>query len=1245
MPEHARPTVGLLLAGVALLIPCFSFTQEHSTGLAWIWTEDGDLGSAPSGDRFFRKTFQLKAAPKQGALEITADNSFTVWVNGVEVGSNDKWEEMSRFDVTSRLAAGRNVIAVKAHNDSGPAGLLVKLTATVADGGKIELVSDGTWKAAKEPGEGWQKPGFDDGKWGAAKVLAKYGEGPWGRVDADGRPKGGFVVPAGFRVEAVVPPLTKAPGLDDPGRRFSLINICFDARGRLFASQEGGPILLCTEPDRQGVFQKVAPYCTLVRNSQGMCWVHDALYLVGDGPKGTGLYRCEPATDEDRIAKAEQILKFRGGMGEHGPHAVLHGPDDRLYVVIGNHGWAQPEKLAANSPLTRWPNGSMGPDQGKPGTTEDVLLPRQNDANGHAANILAPGGTIWRLDADGKNPALVAAGFRNHFDAAFSPDGELFTFDSDMEWDEGLPWYRPVRVCHCPPGADFLWRTGAANTPDYYIDSLPPVLATGRGSPTGLEFYDHSAFPPKYRGALFMCDWSIGVIWAVHLQRDGATYTGKAEKFCIGKPMPVTDCAVGPDGALYFTLGGRNTQGGIYRIVAELPGTSPERGGQPLAPWSHTKTIKAIPANLDYWMLASQDADPVMRARAVENLGILGEIKAIAAKDLERALLAALKDSDPLVRRRACEAFIRAGIEPPVALLRPLLADKDRFLRTAARLVLQRIDPAKWADALLRDGNDQVAREAVIALCKTDRAAPLATSIFERLHESTSSDDVSQVLEWLRTVQMALIHTRERPGAVRGIAVDCKDFFPHKDWRVNRELAILLAEFARIGELEPQEVIAPLLAALESTKDDRAQQIHYFYCLRLVHDGWTAEQKRELLAWFEGTRTWTGGASFTGFLQNILRDLSPIFTADDRAAVFAKLSEMPATALALVRADPTTQLPPARLKVLYSAAASMPNLPRAADIKTAIIDALKQTRSDEARNVLRQIARTDAAQRGAALQALLPWLSNDDFPLVMEALKNGQFPRQSTAELFVAMQKNGIRPKADDGNAFRAILLTSRKLDENQRWKAVELLQAWTGGRQFGAEKGDWKKELAAWGRWFAQTFPNERPLPDLAAEPSAESKYKFADLLTYLEKDPRGRRGDAAKGKAVFTKAQCIKCHKYGAEGEGIGPDLTNLSQRFKRSEVLESIVYPSKVISDQYRSTRIVTLDGQSYNGLAAPMGDTVTVLLQDGSKVTLKKSDIERQFASLISVMPERLLDELTLEEIADLFAYFESPAKKE
>ena len=72
-------------------------------------------------------------------------------------------------------------------------------------------------------------------------------------------------------------------------------------------------------------------------------------------------------------------------------------------------------------------------------------------------------------------------------------------------------------------------------------------------------------------------------------------------------------------------------------------------------------------------------------------------------------------------------------------------------------------------------------------------------------------------------------------------------------------------------------------------------------------------------------------------------------------------------------------------------------------------------------------------------------------------------------------------------------------------------------------------------------------------------------------------------------------------------------------------------------------MTKKGQQINGLAAPQGDTVTVLQSDGTKMTLKKSEIEQQFASLVSVMPEKLLDPLTQQEIADLFAFLESEPK--
>ena len=130
-----------------------------------------------------------------------------------------------------------------------------------------------------------------------------------------------------------------------------------------------------------------------------------------------------------------------------------------------------------------------------------------------------------------------------------------------------MPWYRPTRVNHVIPGAEFGWRSGWAKWPNYFVDSLPPTLEMGRGSPAGMEVYDHHMFPVRYHNALFVCDWSRGRILAVRTKPHGATYKATAEVFVEGQPLNVTDIAVGPDGWLYFCTGGRDTEGGIYRVV------------------------------------------------------------------------------------------------------------------------------------------------------------------------------------------------------------------------------------------------------------------------------------------------------------------------------------------------------------------------------------------------------------------------------------------------------------------------------------------------------------------------------------------------------------------------------------------------------------------------------------------------------------------------------------------------------
>src|SRR5262249_7835221 len=184
------------------------------------------------------------------------------------------------------------------------------------------------------------------------------------------------------------------------------------------------------------------------------------------------------------------------------------------------------------------------------------------------------------------------------------------------------------------------------------------------------------------------------------------------------------------------------------------------------------------------------------------------------------------------------------------------------------------------------------------------------------------------------------------------------------------------------------------------------------------------------------------------------------------------------------------------------------------------------------------------------------------------------------------------------------------------------------------------RAELAAWARWFAQAFPREPALPEAGSERPAWPQARFDALLAFLEKDPAGRRGGGARGRPGYGKGQGAKCRRVGKEGEGVGPDLTAVARRFKRADVLESIVYPSKVISDQYRSSVVMTHGGRQFTGLVTTQGQSVVVLQADATRVTLRRDEIEQQYASLVSVMPEGLIDTLTRQEIADLFAFLES-----
>jgi putative heme-binding domain-containing protein len=352
---------------------------------------------------------------------------------------------------------------------------------------------------------------------------------------------GTIKVPPGFRVELV------RSAEPDEG---SWVSLAFDPKGRLVVAREDRGLLRLTLPSDSTSGVKVETINTNLLECRGLLFAHGALYANANNSKG--LFRLRDSDGDDQFDEVKLLKATGGGVG-HGRNQLALGPDGMIYSIHGDDVQLPAEGVSTNSPLRH--------------SAEDHLLACEWDKVSFNSYARIPYGHLIRTDKDGSRWELVAGGLRNPFGIAFNEAGDLFTYDADMEWDVGLPWYHPTRVIHLVSGGDYGWRRGTGVLPVWAPDTLPSVVDIGVGSPTAVQFGTRSRFPESWRSALFILDWAYGKIYAVHLQRAGASYVGRSEVFASGRPLNVTGVDFGPDGAMYFTTGGRRTQSGLYRIA------------------------------------------------------------------------------------------------------------------------------------------------------------------------------------------------------------------------------------------------------------------------------------------------------------------------------------------------------------------------------------------------------------------------------------------------------------------------------------------------------------------------------------------------------------------------------------------------------------------------------------------------------------------------------------------------------
>ncbi|MBI1313982.1 c-type cytochrome [bacterium] len=1039
--------------------------------------------------------------------------------------------------------------------------------------------------------------GSDTGGWGSLWEVAIHGDEKV-KVDpteirnaAEAERLAEVKLPEGFEATIfAVPPAVNYPVFVAAAPNGD-VYVSVDKNGSLDRELKRGSIHRLRDLDGDGRADEAKFFVADVDSPRGLVWDHDRLYVMHPPHLSAFIdHDGDGISDEQKILVKNLAFTFKDRPADHTTNGVTLGIDGWLYIACGDFGFMEAE-----------------------GTDGRKLQLR--------------GGGVVRVRPDGTELETYSIGTRNILEVAMDPLLNGFTRDNT---NDGGGW--DIRLHHFTGLENHGYPRLFRNFGDEIIQ---PLADYGGGSGCGTLYLDEPGFPDGYSDALYTADWGRQMVYRHNFWAKGATFSADQHEF-LGLPR-VTDLDVDASSRI---------------IAASWKGATFKYEGESVGYLVQVTPKGYQPEPLPNFEMAS-DADLIVLLESPSHRRRLEAQRTLLRRglnaDVRRGLEALAGNSQkPLASRVAAVFALKQGLGAGSHATLAKLADQDATIRPFAiralgdRATTQSGVPIDVIKRGLSDSHPRTRLEAAVALARLN-AVDATSDIVPLLGDADPviAHTAVQTLVRLnpRDACFAVVDGSETPASVHAGAL-----------RV-------------LQSLHEISVVNGLLKRLDGENDPSRRRGLLAALCRLynVEGEWTGNSwgtRPDTRGPYYQPEEWAESARIGAALEAELKTAS----VDDaafliRTATLNRIERASFEKILQQRAkDDERFIPVVVIGQADGTAPSADTVPLF--MKVATGDGyVADLRSQAVRSLLRVSGR-DAFAAALTGLALLQQdgSAGGQFAAAQNALQDRDTLLAHAQDIATLIDSDG--PARTWAN-IALLLLSEQKKLKGQAAKVVEksLDADWKRSPQRRIEllNAAWLADHRSFEPRVREALVDDDPKVVAAAQRLANAwklstgpvpggpkieTLKPEDAIAQVVKHEISP-GDVDYGRQVFARLKCSNCHTVNPGEPLRGPYLPNVAKTYRRDQLAEAILLPSKSIAQGFKTNIFILDSGKSLTGFVTNEAATeITIRNAEGQELKLPVESIEDRVEQQISVMPEGLAKNLTLGELAALIEYLES-----